>query len=78
MKKYSMIKKANGRRFRYNYQTDNLECVVRYQGKWIVSEMIGVSRNDWKRKYSRNAIIDDFCEMIADHEFSEKYNIIVA
>lgn len=75
--KYSMKKRCNGRIFRYNYSTDNLEYVVWYHRRWSALEWISVDRSDWKDRYARKAIMEDFCEMIADAEFGAKYNVVL-
>jgi hypothetical protein len=73
--KYSCIKERNGKHFRYNYGTDNLEYVIHYHKKWVAFDWISVDRRDWKSKWARNEIIDDFCEMIEDANFGAKYNV---
>lgn len=73
--KYSFIKKRNGKHFRYNYGTDNLEYVIYYHDRWTAFDWISVDRRDWKTKWARNEIIDDFCELLKDAEFHSKYNV---
>ncbi len=76
--KYSMRRECNGRKFRYNYGTDNLEYLIQQNGKWVPFCWISVDRSDWRDKESRKAIMEDFCEMIADAEFGSRYNVVIA
>jgi hypothetical protein len=75
MGKYSFIKERNGKHFRYNYGTDNLEYVIFYHGEWTAFDWISVDRRDWKSKWVRNEVLDDFSEMIDDANFGAKYNV---
>ena len=73
----SLVKKRNGRCFRYNYHTGNIECVVKYRGKWTATDWVGADPADWKYGPARDAVIDDFCEMLRDEEFSAQYNVVL-
>lgn len=76
--KYSLVRKRQGRHFRYNYEVENLEYIVKIHGQWKVAEIISVNRDDWSKKWAREAIIADFCELIKDAEFDAVYNIMIA
>ncbi len=75
--KYSLTRKRQGRHFRYNYETENLEYIEKFHGKWEPIELTAVDKEDWEQKWAREAIIDDFCSLIDDAEFDAVYNIVI-
>lgn len=64
--KYSKVIKRNGKQFRYDYTGAYLQWVGDLGEGLEVIEEIGLRRENWENKASRNEYIDGWCDELEE------------
>ena len=75
---YSRIHRYNGRAYRYDYTTEELQQVERGRfGRWSPVWLRDVDRADWDAPKARRREIRRLDAAIRDAEFAAEFNVVI-
>lgn len=77
-RKYSLVVRKNGRKFRYCFDDEALEVISKnIYGETVVTDWMNMGIKDWKHRNVRKLYLEAFSTELDNKDFGRRFNVVM-